>query len=162
MLQSVVPIRRIAVLASACGLATVGTLALIGTARAAGAEAPLSCSNATLKGTYSFAVTGWSISAQGRATPFARAGFATFDGDGTGTGVLTITSNGVVVADHETDTGAYSIHADCTGTAVFNNPAIPGGHVDLSIYVGPSGNQYDFVVTDPGSVDAGTATRVAR
>jgi hypothetical protein len=55
MLQSVAPIRRVAVLAWACGLATVGTLALNGTARADGAEARLSCSNATLKGTYAFA-----------------------------------------------------------------------------------------------------------
>jgi hypothetical protein len=50
--------RRIAVLTSACGLATVGTLALIGTARADDAEARLSCSNATLKGTYAHAEIG--------------------------------------------------------------------------------------------------------
>jgi len=101
MLQSVAPIRRIAVLASACGLATVGTLALIGTARADDAEARLSCSNQTLKGTYDFATTTWSISANDLATPVALAGFDIFDGNGTGTGVITINSNGVVVADNE-------------------------------------------------------------
>jgi hypothetical protein len=69
MLQSVAPIRRIAVLASACGLATVGTLALIGTARADDAEARSRAADATLKGTYAHAETGWSISAQGRRTP---------------------------------------------------------------------------------------------
>jgi hypothetical protein len=161
MLQSVAPIRRIAVLALACGLATVGTLAF-GTARADGAEAPLSCSNATLKGTYAYSVISWSISAQGRATPVARAGFETFDGDGTGTGVLTINNNGVVVANHETNTATYSINTDCTGTVVFHHAKIPGSLVHFNIYVSPSGNQFRLVATDPGSVDAATETRVAR
>jgi hypothetical protein len=159
MLQSVAPIRRIAVLASACGLATVGTLALIGTARADDDEARLSCSNATLKGTYAHAETGWSISAQGPATPVATAGFDTFDGDGTGTGVITINSNGVVVADNETSTATYSVKADCTGTVVFNEA---GSLLHFNIYVSPSGNLFRLVGTDPGSVEAGTVTRVAR
>jgi hypothetical protein len=162
MLQLVSPIRRIAVLASACGLATVGALALIGTARADGAETPLSCSKATLKGTYAFTVISWSIPADGPATPVARAGFDTFDGDGTGTGVLTINNNGVVVADHETETATYSINTDCTGTVVFSHAAIPGSFVHFNIYVSPSGNQFRVVATDPGNVDALTETRVAR
>jgi hypothetical protein len=160
MLQSVAPIRRIAVLASACGLATVGTLALIGTARAGDAEARLSCSNATLKGAYAFAETGWSISAQGRATPVSRAGFNTYDGDGTGTGLLTINNNGVVVADHQTSTATYSINTDCTGTVVFIHP--DGRVIHFNIYVSPSGNEGRLIATDPGSVYVSTETRVAR
>src|SRR5215469_12489429 len=129
MLQSVAPIRRIAVLASVCGLATVSALALIGTTRAHGTEAPLSCSNATLKGTYAFANTGWSISAQGEAmAPFAHAGLGTFNGDGTNKSVITVVSNGVVVAKDRTGTGTYSINADCTGTAVFNFTATGALH----------------------------------
>ena len=159
MLQSVARIRRIAVLASACGLATVGTLALIRTARADDAEARLSCSNATLKGTYAHAETGWSISAQG-ATPVATAGFDTFGGDGTGTGVITINSNGVVVADNETSTATYSINRDCTGTVVFKDA--DGSIVHFNIYLSPSGNQIRFIATEPGSVIASTDTRVAR
>ena len=157
MLQSVAPIRRIAVLASACGLATVGALALIGTARADDAEARLSCSNQTLKGTYDFATTTWSISANDLATPVALAGFDIFDG--TGTGVITINSNGVVVADNETSTATYSVKADCTGTVVFNEA---GSLLHFNIYVSPSGNLFRLVGTDPGSVEAGTVTRVAR
>jgi hypothetical protein len=160
MLQSVAPIRRIAVLASACGLATVGTLALIGTARADDDEARLSCSNATLKGTYAHAETGWSISAQGPATPVATAGFDTFDGDGTGTGVITINSNGVVVADNETSTATYSINRDCTGTVVFKDA--DGSIVHFNIYLSPFGSQIRFITTEPGSVIASTDTRVAR
>jgi hypothetical protein len=145
-------------LASACGLATVGTLALIGTARADDDEARLSCSNATLKGTYAHAETGWSISAQGPATPVATAGFDTFDGDGTGTGVITINSNGV--ADNETSTATYSINKDCTGTVVFNDAN--GSIVHFNVYLSPSGNQMRFIATEPGSVIASTDTRVAR
>jgi hypothetical protein len=160
MLQSVAPIRRIAVLASACGLATVGTLALNATARADGAEARLSCSNAMLKGTYAFADTGWSISAQGQATPVAKVGFDTFEGNGTGTGVFTVNNNGVIVADHETSTATYSINKNCTGTVVFNNA--DGSVVHFNIYLSPSGDQFRLVATDPGSVDVSTETRVAR
>jgi hypothetical protein len=145
-------------LASACGLATVGTLALIGTASADDAEARRSCSNATLKGTYAHAETGWSISAQGQATPGATAGFDTFDGDGTGTGVITINSDGV--ADNETSTATYSINRDCTGTVVFNDAN--GSIVHFNIYLSPSGNQMRFIATEPGSVIASTDTRVAR
>ena len=159
MLQSVAPIRRIAVLASTCCLATVGALALIGTARADDAEARLSCSNATLTGTYDFARTIWSISANDLATPVALAGFDTFDGDGTGTGVITINSNGVVVANNKTSTATYSVNADCTGTVVFNEA---GSLLHFNIYVSPSGNQFRLVRTDPGSVEAGIETRVAR
>jgi hypothetical protein len=158
MLQSVAPVRRIAVLASACGLATVGALALIGTANADDAEARLSCSNATLKGTYAHAETGWSIDAQGQATPVATAGFDTFDGDGTGTGVITINTNGV--ADNETSTATYSINKDCTGTVVFNDAN--GSIVHFNVYLSPSGNQMRFIATEPGSVIASTDTRVAR
>ena len=166
MLQSVAPIRRIAVLASVCGLATVSALALIGTARADdaredGTEAPLSCSNATLKGTYAFANTGWSISTHGGAmTPFAHAGLGTFNGDGTNMSVITVVSNGVVVAKNVTGTGTYSIRADCTGTAIFNFTAT--GPLHFNIYVSPSGNDFRRIATDPGSVEAGTETRVAR
>jgi hypothetical protein len=158
MLQSVAPIRRIAVMASA--LAAVGTLALIGAARADDAESRLSCSNATLKGTYAFSLVDWSISERGRATPVAEAGFTTYNGDGTGTGVLTINSNGVVVADNETDTSTYSINSNCTGTVVFNNA--DGSIVHFNIYLSPSGDQYQLISTDPGFVSASPGARVAR
>ena len=123
-------------------------------------RARISCSNATLKGTYAHAETGWSISAQGQATPVATAGFDTFDGDGTGTGVITINSNGVVVADNETSTATYPINTDCTGTVVFNDA--DGSIVHFNIYLSPSGNQIRFIATEPGSVIASTDTRVAR
>jgi hypothetical protein len=160
MLQSVAPIRRIAILASACGLATVGTLALIGTARADGAEAPLSCSNATLKGTYAFSYISWSISAQGRATPVAKAGFETYNGTGTGIGVVTINSNGVIVGNNERNAATYSINADCTGKIAYTRA--DGSIVHFNIYLSPSGNQFHLVGTDTGSIQASTNTRVAR
>jgi hypothetical protein len=160
MLQSVPQKLRIAVLVSAYGSATVGTLALIGTARADRAEARLSCSNATLKGTYAFSFISWSISEQGRATPVARAGFETYAGTGTGTGVITINSNGVVVADNERNAATYSINADCTGKIAYTRA--DGSVVHFNIYLTPSGNEFRLVGTNPGSVEASTNTRVAR
>ena len=159
MLQSVAQVSRIVVLASACGLATVGALALIGTARADDAETRHSCSNATLKGTYDYASIAWLISAAGLPTPFAVAGFNTYDGKGNGTGVVTH-NNGVVVTPNKTTSFTYSVKADCTGTLVVN---LADGSIDhFNLYVSPSGNQFRWVGTDPGMVDAGTETRVAR
>jgi hypothetical protein len=158
MLQSVAPIRRIAVLASACSLAAVGALALIGTARADDAEAR--CSNATLKGTYDFSDIDWSISERGRATPVAKAGLSTFNGDGTGTGVITVNSNGVLVADNEATSSTYSINTNCTGTVLFNNA--DGSALHFNIYLSSSGDRFQLISTDPGLLSAAPGVRVAR
>jgi hypothetical protein len=151
------PGRRVAVLASACGLATVGTLALIGATSTTGIAAPLSCSNATLNGTYAFAAIGWSISSAGKAAPIALAGFDTFNGAGTSTGVITVNSNGVVVDNNTPDSSTYTIKADCTGTIVFDTA---GSLSHYNVYVSPSGNQFKLIETDLGSVSTETETRV--
>lgn len=165
MLRSVIsmisPRRRIAVLASASVLATVGTLAIIGTASASGtpaASARPRCSNATLKGTYTFGYIGWSISA-GKSSPFSAAGFDRFNGAGTSHGVITINSNGVVVNNNTPDTSTYTIKANCTGKVVFNTA---GSLAHFNVYLSPSGKLFSLVETDPGSLIGGTETRVAR
>jgi hypothetical protein len=157
MLRSVIskisPSRRVAALSSACGLAIVGTLALLGTAGAAS----ISCSNVTLNGTYAFAAIGWSISA-GKAEPLSLAGFDTFNGKGTSTGVITVVVNGVVVNNNTPDTSTYTINADCTGTIVFNTA---GSLAHYNIYVSPSGGEMRLIETDPGSVATEIETRVS-
>ena len=114
------PRRRITVLASAgaAALAAAGALALTGTASAAPSAATgtkPSCSNATLNGTYTFGYISWSIS-NGKSTPASEAGFDTFNGNGTGTGVLTAVYNGVVAGSNTPDTSTYTINADSAGT----------------------------------------------
>jgi hypothetical protein len=142
-------------LASACDLATVGTLALLGTASTAGAQS-ISCSNATLNGTYAFSTISWSISGSA-AVPVSLAGFDTFNGKGTSTGVITVVVNGVVVSNNTPDTSTYTVNADCTGTIVYNT-AGSLGHFNL--YVSPSGNQVIVIQTDTGSVSTEVETRV--
>src|SRR5690242_8666372 len=99
--------RRITVLASAgVALAAAGTLALTGIASAAPSAATgakPSCSNATLNGTYTFGYISWQIS-NGKSTPASEAGFDTFNGKGTGTGVITAVYNGVVAGSNTPDT----------------------------------------------------------
>jgi hypothetical protein len=156
------PRRRITVLASACAaLATAGTLALTGTSSAAPSTATAtkpSCSNATLNGTYTFGYISWQTS-NGKSTPASEAGFDTFTGKGTGTGVITAVYNGVVAGSNTPDTSAYTINADCIGTLVFH---AAGSLFHFSVYVSPSGNSFSLINTDPGNAVAGTETRVIR
>jgi hypothetical protein len=90
MLRSVIekisPARGLRILASAWVLTTVGTLALIATASAAGAAPP--CQLATLNGTYAFSYVSWLYNSQSGGgvsmQPFSQGGFHTFDGNGNG------------------------------------------------------------------------------
>jgi hypothetical protein len=103
LISRIRPRRRITVLASACvALAAAGALLLVGTASAAPSAAAgttPSCSNATLNGTYTFGYISWSIS-NGQSTPASEAGFDTFNGRGTGVGVITAAYNGVLAGSN--------------------------------------------------------------
>jgi hypothetical protein len=162
MSRSVIPRirlrRRITVLASAC-VALAAALLLIGTASAAPSAATgktHSCSNATLNGTYTFGYISWSIS-NGKSTPASEAGADTFNGKGTGTGVITAVYNGVLASNNTPDTSTYTINADCTGTIVFNSG---GSLYHFNVYVSPSGNSFSLISTEAGTAVAGTETRV--
>jgi hypothetical protein len=158
------PRRRIAVLASGCvavAVAVAGATALTGTASAApGAAtgAKPSCSSATLNGTYTFGYISWQIS-KSKSTPASEAGFDTFNGKGTGHGVITAVYNGVVAGSNTPDTSTYTINADCIGTLVFH---AAGSVFHFNVYVSPSGNSFSLINTDPGNAVAGTETRVTR
>jgi hypothetical protein len=152
--------RLAAILATACALAAGGTLALAGTASASGtpaASASHSCSDATLNGTYSYAYGG-SLVSDGVSAPVATSGFDHFNGAGTSTGVTTFVDNGVVENNNTPDTSTYAVHADCTGTIVFN---IAGSLAHFNIYVSPSGRSFSIIETDPGAVETGTETQVS-
>ena len=166
MSRSVIPrirLRRcVTVLASAgVALAAAGAVALTRTASAAPGAATgtkPSCSNATLNGTYTFGYISWQIS-KGKSTPASEAGFDTFNGKGTGTGVITAVYNGVVAGSNTADTSTYTINADCIGTLVFH---AAGSVFHFNVYVSPSGNSFSLINTDAGNAVAGTETRVTR
>jgi hypothetical protein len=162
VISRISPRRRIAVLASACALAAVAALALTGAASAGAATSTVpgptpSCSDATLQGTYNFASDGWSVSG-GTATPFALAGTERLDGAGTAAGTVTISQDGVITPATP-NTAVYHVNANCTGTAAFTNSGVTT-HFD--VYAAPSGDSFEFVGTDAGSVTSATETRVAK
>jgi hypothetical protein len=115
------------------------------------------CSNATLKGRYLFAYNGFSIDKRGRR-PATYAGQEIYDGQGSGTGVNSFSINGEI-SRYVRYTFTYTVNPDCTGDATFNQEG-EISHYDT--FVAPSGDQFVFIHTDPGFVEAGSEPRVAR
>jgi hypothetical protein len=111
------------------------------------------CSVATLNGKYLFAYDGVQIKGNNKG-PFAAAGYQVHDGKGkVVNGVYSANYNGTIYTN-EPYTGAYTVDADCKGTATFTD----GTHYDL--YIAPNGSMFTFVQTDSEYVTSGTAHRV--
>jgi len=114
---------------------------------------PQQCSTATLSGAYLFTSNGFSVSGSSE-TPFAFAGIDRLDGAGTDNSIVSANVGGVIT--HQgTDTGTYTVSADCTGTLAFG----PSEFFDL--YVSPDGSSFVDTETDPGSVTFETEVRSA-
>ncbi|WP_051766987.1 hypothetical protein [Saccharothrix syringae] len=136
----------------------IGALAATGAPLLTASAAPApSCSNATLRGTYTFSEDGWTVSGTG-TTPFAFAGVQTYNGNGTGAGIVSSSFNGVITPA-TANTATYQVDADCTGTVAYTNSGVTS-HFD--IYLDPKGDSFTFIETDPGSVSAGVETRVSK
>jgi hypothetical protein len=163
LMSMIGPRKRIAILASACAVATAGALALVGTTSAGAATSAVSgatpsCSDASLNGTYTFGATGFSVS-QGVSTPVSTGGIDHFNGAGNGTGLATFDAAGVVANSDSPVTSTYTVNADCAGKVVFD---VAGSLAHFNMYVSPSGDSFILVDTDPGNVLSGTETRVGR
>ena len=95
---------------------TVGVLA-VGPGYSEGKEA--TCTLKTLKGRYLFSLHGTLLPpAFGvtEPTPSDAAGFHIFNGDGTGTDIVTFRLGGVTVLENETSSLSYTVNEDCTGS----------------------------------------------
>lgn len=116
--------------------------ALASTAPAAKAS-DKSCSNATLRGTYSDQDTGVIVG----VGPFAGVNVDSFDGDGSLTisGISSV--NGSVFPGVES--GTYQVNADCTGTYTVSGGGIT---VDAFFVIDSAGKELKIVITDPGNV----------
>jgi hypothetical protein len=121
------------------------------------ALADMGCSNATLKGTYLFAQSGWQIDADKVRKSFAVSGMEIYNGDGTMRGIYSGSFDGVVLR-MVGYTGTSTIHPNCTGEQTFTDDLGVVTHND--VFVAPSGDEFTFVMTDPGSVSAGSEPRV--
>ena len=108
------------------------------------------CTLHTLKGRYLFALTGTLFPpAFGvtEPTPSNAAGFHIFNGDGTGTDIMTFTLGGATVLSNSVTPLTYTVNADCTGSyTVPNGPSFglfiaPDGESIATIATGPPGNE---------------------
>ncbi|GAB1646245.1 hypothetical protein [Krasilnikovia sp. MM14-A1259] len=148
--------RRVAVLSTIGLLGAAGAFVLSGSADASESAAAPACGNATLKGRYIFAASGWTISG-GANQPFALSGIEHYTGAGTITGTVSQSVNGVITSQaHET--GTYSVNADCTGTATYT---VAGVDAHFDLYVAPSGQSFTENQTDAGTAVSLTENRVS-
>jgi hypothetical protein len=136
-----------------CGLLVAGS-----SARADDGE-PL-CTLKTLKGRYLVADKGTILPpAFGVTAPTfgTNAGFHLFNGDGTGTDIVTLRINGQTVLKNAVVPTSYTVNADCTGTITV---LVPGGpHFDM--FVAPSGEAIATIGADPGNYASGISQRVS-
>jgi hypothetical protein len=104
--------------------------------------------DATKHGTYVVYGTGTAVG----VGPAAAVGEITYDGHGNTLATFTVNINGNVQT-HTTVPGTYTIHPDCTGTALET-----GAH--YSFVTSPDGNKTIWLETDPGVVFSGTEVRL--
>jgi hypothetical protein len=146
---------------AAMGIGLVITVGLI-TAEQGYAEdnrhAP-TCTLATLKGRYLFATTGTILPPAFEVTeptPGQSAGFNIFNGDGTGTAIVTVRVNGLTLLEHFVTPTSYTLNADCTGTVT-----VPPPGPTFDIFVAPNGKTMATIATNPGNYVSSIDPRVS-
>ena len=113
------------------------------------------CTLATLKGRYLF---GGIATLLPPAVPeqslLAVAGYHIFNGDGTGTDIVTASINGISVeknAGKDPDRSeydiTYTVNSDCSGTYT-----VPSAEASFGIFIAPDGSELIVIGTNPGSV----------
>lgn len=116
----------------------------------AGDKAP-TCTLATLKGRYLFATYGTILPpAFGvkEPTPGASVGFHIFNGDGTGTDIVTVrVGSEIVLKNFVVPIKKYTVNADCTGSYSPEVPNGPGPAFDL--FIAPNGDEIAVISTAP-------------
>jgi hypothetical protein len=124
---------------SACTTLVIllATVVVLGIVPYAQADEHKDCSNATLRGSFGYTITGFSFSAPPPlAGPFGQVGRQTFDGNGNTAATATTSLNGHVLP--VTFEGTYTVNPDCTGS--------------FTITIFPIGltQHIDFVIDDDG------------
>jgi hypothetical protein len=104
------------------------------------------CSLATLKGRYLFAASGTILPpAFGvtEPTPGADAGYHVFNGDGTGTDIVTVRVGSTIVLDNFVTPTSYTVNANCTGVLT-----VPNGP-SFDLFIAPNGDFLSTISTAP-------------
>ena len=106
------------------------------------------CTLATLKGRYLFGGIATLLPpATTQATLLAVAGYHIFNGDGTGTDVVTSTINGAILNKNFVGPISYTVNPDCTGTYT-----VPSEGLTFDIFIAPRGEELIVIGTTPGFV----------
>jgi hypothetical protein len=118
------------------------------------------CTLKTLKGRYLFtAHATYFPPAFGvtEPTPSDVAGFRLFNGDGTGTDIVTVRLGGGTVLENEVVPLSYTVNADCTGSlTVIDGPS-------FGLFIAPNGESIAIISTAPPGLQASAmARRVSR
>jgi hypothetical protein len=119
---------------------------------------PTSCSNATLRGVYMSATSGYQ-SVTPSLVPIAVTAKDIFYGNGHFDSLATISIGGTIIRNVAAP-GTYIVNSDCTATAVIHMTSAPDVHEDW--LVAPDGDTIFAIETDSGTVFSGTIQRVAR
>jgi hypothetical protein len=118
------------------------------------------CTLATLKGRYLFATAGpllppaFGVTEQ---TPATSTGFHIYNGDGTGTDIVTFRVNGETVLENVVVPISYTVNADCTGT---HTVLIEDGPT-FGIFIAPDGEAIATTATNPGNYVSSIDVRVS-
>jgi hypothetical protein len=122
----------------------------------------LTCSLETLKGRYLFATSGTVLPpAFGvtEPTPGASNGFEIFNGDGTGTGTVTLRVGTQIVLENAVVPITYTVKADCTGSYTVLVPNGPS----FDLFIAPNGEAISVISTaPPGNYVSSIDRRVSR
>lgn len=125
----------------------------------AAAQNETNCSPETLRGQYLFATSGTLYPPAFGVTEVSQstsAGYDIYNGDGTGTSVVTFRVNGITVPVASPTPITYTLGQDCTGTLTVQ----PSGP-DFNIFVAVNGEAVTLIATDPGfGVSEGPDRRV--
>ena len=108
------------------------------------------CTDATLSGGYgfeytAFAVPGRAVLATKNSVHSAAVGVLTFDGAGNLSASFTFSDVGVIFSTATSDTGTYTVNADCTGSLTDTT-----GGVHFNIVVVGGGTELFATDTDDG------------
>jgi hypothetical protein len=134
--------------------ALAAVLSLILAVPALRAENPVSCSNATMHGTYALSGSGFAGGA-----PIAVAGEVIYDGQGKGTLVTETASLNGTIFRGITGSGVFTVNSDCTGSKTFTTTA---GPIDFDFVITADGSKITWIETDSGVVLTGTGVRLDR
>jgi hypothetical protein len=151
-------LRRAIPTAIAAALVAIAGLGLSGTLAASNNDDRVrECTLGTLKGRYLSVDAGTLLPPLvPQPTLTASAGFHVFNGDGTGTDIVTGRLGGQIVLENFVSATSYSVNADCTGSLT-----VLGGPT-FGLFIAPDGESVASIATDLGGSGANINWRVAR